>query len=293
MKEGKIEIFLIFLTIALASIFAFIRFDFFQPTGFRVIFFNVGQGDSTLIQLASGERILVDCGPDKKVLSKLGEYLPFFSRKIDYLFVTHPDSDHYAGCAAVLDRYDVKNIFLNGEQKRGDYIWEAFKQARAKEKAKEKIVNGYEEISIGDSILKFFSPDESLQLSGVENTDTNNYSLVFQLISKEKTFLFTGDMEEPLEKALLGRYCPSYLNQKDLNNQDCILHSDYLKVGHHGSQSSSGEDFLRAVSAKTAVISVGPPPNKYGHPSLRVIKRLWRARLRILRTDQLDDIIIE
>ena len=68
--------------------------------------------------------MLVDCGPDRKILSKLGSTMNFFDRTIDYLVITHPDRDHYGGCAAILQRYDVKNIFTNGDEKSGDPYWE-------------------------------------------------------------------------------------------------------------------------------------------------------------------------
>ncbi|MCX6780029.1 MAG: MBL fold metallo-hydrolase, partial [Candidatus Magasanikbacteria bacterium] len=99
-------------------------------------------------------------------------------------------------------------------------------------------------------------------------------------------FLFTGDMEMPLEDAILEKYCSD-------NIFPCpSLAADYLKVGHHGSESSSGVKFLKAVSARYSIVSVGAK-NRYGHPSMRVLKKLERAKMEIWRTDLKGDIILE
>ncbi len=287
--EGKEKRILSVVAILLGLILAillYLKFTESDEHKFKIIYFNVGQGDSALIKFTNGQRMLVDCGPDKKVLSKLGKYLPFFDRRLDYLLVTHPDSDHYAGCPAVLQRYDVKNIFLNGAQKPGDPFWEAWKKYRALEGANEKIINGQQNLQVGDSEVTFLSPDDSLKMSDVAPGDTNNYSIVFLLKNSLGRFLFTGDMETSLENALLQKYC------SQATTPCSELKADYLKVGHHGSNSSSGVNFIKVVAPKYSIVSVGPPPNRYGHPSLRVLRKLEREGSIIWRTDQLDDIIV-
>ena len=106
--------------------------------------------------------------------------------------------------------------------------------------------------------------------------------MFFRLTHGDENFLFTGDMEEPLEKLLGEKYCVS--------TSTCILNSDILKVGHHGSDGASSELFLSFVKPKTAVISVGK--NKYGHPTLRAMRHLERAGAEILRTDLIGDIVL-
>lgn len=286
--NGKriISIIVILLSLVLA-VLIYLKLTASDEHHFEVIYFNVGQGDSALIKFANGQRMLVDCGPDKKVLSKLGQYLPFFDRRLDYLLVTHPDSDHYAGCPAVLQRYDVKNIFINGAQKPGDPFWEAWKKYRMLEGAHEQVIGGGERLKIGDSELIFLSPDSGLKMNDVAPDDTNNYSIVFLLKNNFGRFLFTGDMETALEDALLQKYCPT-------TSAPCAaIQADYLKVGHHGSNSSSGVEFLKAVAPKYAIVSVGPPPNRYGHPSMRILRKLEREGAAIWRTDLLDDIIVQ
>ncbi len=248
-----------------------------------VTFFDVGQGDSALITFDNGEKMLVDCGINRKILSKLGSALPFFDRTIDYLLVTHPDGDHYGGCPAVLERYQVKNIITNGVQKSNDQFWLAWKKFLKLENAQSITINGGETMVVGGSPIKFLSPDESLGVE-IKKYGGNNSSIVFVLKNNLGKFLFTGDMETPLENALLKKYCKDVARCQSLE-------ADYLKVGHHGSDSSSEVDFLQAVSPEISIISVGS--NKYGHPSLRTLRKLERAGSEIWRTDQLNDIIIK
>lgn len=266
---------------------------------FRIFFLNIGQGDSTLIQFRSGERMLVDCGPDSTVLARLGAVLPWYVRKIDTLLLTHPDSDHYAGCIDVLKRYEVTRIITNGETK-PDELYQSFARGVAEEPGAIAFVQQKSErIEIAGTILEFLSPDPELPLK-VPADDSNNRGIVFRLIDgpTKQSVLFSADMEEPLERALLKRYCnkPRALyvsNTSSMFTSPCEkLEAQVLKIGHHGSQTSSGKDFIAAVSPKTAVISAGKR-NKFGHPSLRVIRRLERAGITILRTDHLGDIVID
>lgn len=250
---------------------------------FKVSFFDIGQGDATLIDFINGEQMLVDCGPDRKILSQLGQSLRFYDRTIDYLLVTHPDLDHYGGCVDVLRNYVVKKIILNGHAK-PDSFYQTFDQAVRAEGTEIKIMNSPEVWTIASSTLEFLSPDKDLPLK-IGADDSNNYSIIFRLTSVSSSFLFTADMEMPLEDALLAKYCVN------TSTFDCpSLEARVLKVGHHGSDTSSGENFLKAVKAKEAVISVGAR-NKYGHPSLRVLRKLERANLSISRTDLSGSII--
>lgn len=251
---------------------------------FSVTFFNIGQGDAALIRFDNGQKMLVDCGPNKKILSKLGKALPFFDRKIDYLLVTHPDGDHYGGCPAVLERYEVNNIISNGAKKPDlDPFWQAWSKYYDLEVANKRIINGEEKINIGSTEINIYSPNENLGMD-FDRAGGNDRSIVFLLKSSIGSFLFTGDMEEKLENAILKKYCTE-------NDRCPKLHADYLKVGHHGSDSSTGKELLEAVNPKYAIISVGP--NKFGHPSLRVIRKLERIGAQIWRTDIKNDIIIK
>lgn len=253
-----------------------------QKHEFKVTFFDVGQGDASLIQFINGQQMLVDCGPDKNILSRLGRALPFYDRSIDYLLVTHPDLDHYGGCIDVLKNYTIKQIIVNGHTK-PDSFWQTWEKTMQAEGAAVKIITDPQVWTIASSTLEFLSPDKDLALK-TGTDDSNNYSIIFRLKNGDTSFLFTADMELPLERALLEKYCI------DISVFNCpALEAGILKVGHHGSDTSSGEDFLRAVKAKEGVISNGKN-NKYGHPSLRVLRKLERAGMGIIRTDTVGNI---
>ena len=276
----KILLVISVLAVLIGGLFLYTRLNNSQKR-FQVVFFDIGQGDAALIRFADGRKMLVDCGPDKKILAKLGRTLPFYDRTIDYLLATHPDLDHYGGCVDVLKNYQVKEIITNGRKKEYDPYWRVWDEAVKNEGANIKIINNPEEWVIASSTLRFLSPDSSLSVD-VGADDSNNYSIVFRLVNDWASFLFTGDMEQPLENALVQKYCSS-------SSTICpALQANILKVGHHGSDSSSGEDFLNMVNPDRAIISVGK--NRYGHPSLRVLKKLERAGAEILITGETGDI---
>ena len=293
-----------------------------RPHHFKVTFLNIGQGDSALIQFTNGQKMLVDCGPNKIVLSRLGEALPFYDRTIDYVLATHPDLDHYGGCVDVLKQYKVKEVIVNGREKITDPYWQEWNKTMHASGAAIKVINGEATWMIASSTLHFMSPDPLLHLVAKED-DSNNFSIIFKLTSDTgKTFLFTGDMEVPLEQAVMKKYCrtpspssspsPPFASasagkraegdtispssprggEGELPKSCPALQSDILKVGHHGSKSSSGQDFLSTVRPQVAIVSVGKD-NHYGHPSLRVLKKLERAGATIRRTDQEGDIVVE
>lgn len=271
----------IVLLLSVGLLFYFLYKEFTKHE-FKVIFFDVGQGDASLIQFANGEQMLVDCGPDKNILSRLGRALPFYDRSIDYLMVTHPDLDHYGGCIDVLKNYTIKRVIVNGHTK-SDSFWQTWEKTLQAEGAMVKVISDPQVWTIASSTLEFLSPDKDLALK-IDADDSNNYSIIFRLKNDDASFLFTADMELPLENALLEKYCI------DISVFNCpALEANILKVGHHGSDTSSGEDFLRAVKAKEGVVSNGKN-NKYGHPSLRVLRKLERAGMGVIRTDTVGNI---
>lgn len=256
---------------------------------FRVTFLAVGQGDSALIQFRDGHHMLVDCGPDAGVLAHLGRALPWYERTIDYLVVTHPDRDHYAGCIDVLKRYRVGHIITNGRSK-SDALYQEFStMVQAESGAWIGTQETQENIELAQTRLEFLAPDPHVFVPVTEE-DSNNASIVFRLVDEPSalSILFTGDMEERLEQALLARYCP----EKTAQRVPCpAITAHVLKVGHHGSETSSGNDFLAAVAPEIAIVSAGKF-NQFHHPSPRVIKRLERIGIRILRTAEQGDIVL-
>lgn len=239
-----------------------------------IAFLDIGQGDASYIAFPNGEDMLVDCGRDRSVLHALGRVMSRRDRRIDYLIITHPDSDHYGGCVDVLARFEVGTIVYNGMRKDGDAYWESLWSAIERERARYIVQDARRVWSIGEADVDFLFPDSDITLQPLK--DDNNGSIVFSLEYNGASALFTGDAETPLEEYLTAQY-------------GAALHSSILKVGHHGSDSSSGASFLEAVSPDKAVISSGRE-NKYGHPSGRVIARLERAGSRVYRTDTLGDV---
>lgn len=274
--EDMRRLVVIFLLLLIVGLLLYASMRKNESPGLRAVFLDIGQGDASYLAFPGGVDMLVDCGKDRRVLSALGRHMSFFDRTIDYLIITHPDLDHYGGCVDVMKRYTVKRIVYNGGQKEFDPYWKVFWEAIQKEHAVYAEIDKEQEWQIGSSAIHFLYPDQpEKDIPG--DVETNNKSVVFVLRHGASSILFTGDAEKELEEYLVGKYGDT-------------LDVDILKVGHHGSPSSSEEPFVEQVSPEHAVISVGKE-NTYGHPSLRVIRRLERSGATVWRTDVNRDII--
>lgn len=254
----------------------------------KITFFNIGQGDSTFIEFPNGEKMLVDCSMDQRILPKLGKAMHFYDNTIDYLVATHPDADHYGGCIDVLKRFTVKHILFNGYKKDRsglfNWFWESVQKEVTDEQAEYHQIKAPETFIIASTTIRVLYPDHDVSIDplipGVSNkSESNGTSIVMKFTYGKEKILMTGDLEADLEGYLLKKYSTSTFDV------------DVLKVGHHGSPGASSEPFLEAVTPKHATISVGAN-NSYGHPSLRVIKRLQRLGSTIWRTDELGDIMV-
>lgn len=237
----------------------------------HVVFLDVGQGDANFIRFSKTQTGLIDCGKDANVLQSLSEVMRFYERDIDYLFVTHPDLDHFGGCIDVLRRFDVAHIFITAAVKPGDPQWEIFLAHVQKEHAQIHIIDHKTSLRIVDAQLEILFPD-SADIFETYKDEPNNTSLVMKLMYGKHRILFTGDIEKEVE---------SYLTQVYPEK----LRADILKVGHHGSDSSSISEFLARVQPKMAIISAGKN-NTFGHPSKRVLHRITMEHTQIFRTDE-------
>lgn len=258
--------------------------------GMEVIFFDVGQGDASLIMAQGGVNVLIDGGPDKKVVKKLDKYLPLWNRKIDIMVLTHPHSDHVLGFIDVLKKYPVREIWMTGVlHNSSEYL--IFLGLVRDKKIAVKILkdenSALPEYEIAPNTkIKILYPRKSFLKQKIKNL--NNSSIVLEAVYKNKIFLFTGDIENEAENELRKeKPYPGHLLK-----EEGVLKADVLKVAHHGSDNSSSHDFLDLVKPKIAVISVGKD-NEFGLPSLRVIKRLERIGSRVLRTDEAGDVIMK
>lgn len=242
----------------------------------QVYFFDVGQGDAILIRTPSHQNIIIDGGPDNSFITKLGETLPFYDKKIDLMILTHPHDDHIFGLVEVLKRYQVNQVLYSGALHSTDAYLEWLSVIRDKNISL-KIALAGQEYVFGKVKLKVIYPFEDFTNIKVENL--NNSSVVVQLIYNKVKFLFTGDLEIEGEEEIL---------QSSVFN----LQSEVIKVGHHGSDTSLSEKFLEQILPKYAIIQVGED-NKFGHPSLRTLFRFRRLGIKIFRTDLNGDLLLE
>jgi competence protein ComEC len=182
--------------------------------------------------------------------------------------LTHPDADHLTGLVSVLQRYKVEQILVTGVAKNsGTYSkWQQEIVANNIPVKKTKAADQYD--LGGGVILKILGPDDALLNS---SPDTNETSIVAQLVNQKIKILFTGDIQEKAENSILAK------------NYD--IASDVLKVPHHGSANGLTSEFLAKIQPKTAVIEVGAN-NKYGHPHPSVLDKLKSQSVQIYRTDQ-------
>lgn len=242
----------------------------------RVTFFDVGQGDAIFIETPGGNQILMDGGPDGRVLAKLGAALPFWDRSLDLLVATHPHADHLAGLVEVLRRYDVGRVMESGVG-HATPEYEEWRKILKERAVSVVAARRGQRIHAGDGIvLDILSPAEDAIVAAKAPHDANVVALLAQ---GETTILLTGDIEKALEYRLLFE-------------SPALLDADILKVGHHGSKTSSTAEFLKAVSPEAAVISAGRK-NRYGHPHPDVVGRLKATGGQVFRTDQDGDIVLE
>lgn len=245
----------------------------------RVVFLDVGQGDAMLASLPGDVQILVDAGPSGELASKLSWYLPFYDRDIELAILTHPHADHLRGFLEIFKNYTVKNFVFSGANY-SSRVYADFMEALKKEGGNVYLARAGDMISYqGRPILKILSPNE-IEL-GRDFKKIHESNIVSQLELGNKKFLLMGDAEEALENQLVARIASDATN--------AITDADILKVGHHGSKTSTSAKLLQAAQPEEAIISVGR--NSYGHPNPGVLSRLQQIGAKVFRTDQAGDII--
>jgi len=241
-----------------------------ENTRLNLTFFDVGQGDSCLLQV-DGKTMLVDAGPYEVGL-KITEWLK--ARNISYLDVvvaTHPHSDHIGGMPAVL-RQVKTGVFIDAGDTHTTPSYEVLLKTIEKYQIPYRVVHEGDQIDLGPGVsIRVLNPETTT--SG----DLNDNSIVLEITSGSRKFLFMGDAGISVEDRLLTE-------GKDLK-------ADLLKVGHHGSRHSSGRRFIEAVSPEIAIISLAAG-NDYGYPQKDPIRYLTDAGSRIYRTDQVGTITV-
>jgi competence protein ComEC len=224
----------------------------------HVSFLDVGQGDAILIQTPNGQNILIDGGPTpQKINLELSEKLPFWDRTIDLIVCTQPQADHITGLVDILQRYKVKQVLEPGVSYNSS-IYQEWLMLIEDKGIEYNIAQAGQEIDLGNGIkMEVLNPPEGLW-EGTSH-DVDNNGVVLRLSWGNVSFLFTADIREEAEFELI--------------KQRANLKSTVLKVAHHGSETSTSQQFLAAVDSEVAVISVGKD-NLFGHPSPEVVERL-------------------
>ena len=239
----------------------------------RLTVFDIGQGDSIFIEAPNGNQILIDGGPSSVVLGKLGGAMPLWDRSIDLIVLTHPHADHVAGVIEVLKRYDVGMVLESGT----NYSTAEYREWRTLLEQKHVpvvIARAGQKVHLAKNTeLDVFTPFDSFV--GKSPSNVHDAMVVSKLVYASSSVMLMGDAEKYFEYRLL------------LSGAD--LKADILKIGHHGSKTSTAEDFVAAVLPSYAVISVGRK-NRYGHPTQQTLDTLAKFNIKTFRTDQDGDI---
>jgi beta-lactamase superfamily II metal-dependent hydrolase len=234
---------------------------------FQMHVLDIGQGDAILLTTPEQNHILVDGGPDERVLTQLGEVLPLFFREIDLLVLTHPHADHVVGLIAVLERFEVGAVLLSAPTYESE-PYQAFLREVAAQGVPVYMAEAGVDFSFGDTALDVLYPFEPT--TGDAIADMNDASVMMKVSEGGHSVLLTGDAQVAQEEALLAR--------------GVDLEADILKAGHHGSHTSSSFEFVEAVAPRLMVISCGQG-NSYGHPHRETLDTAAALGVGVLRTD--------
>ena len=229
----------------------------------QVSFLDVGQGDAIFIETPNKVQAIIDTGPNSEILKSLNEKISFFDTSIDLVILTHPDLDHIGGTIDLHNSYEISTLVYATSSKVNDLTKEISDLPIEKREVRE-----------GDVIMIDAAENIFLEILHPEadyvSVDSNDQSIVARLVYGETCFILTGDASKEVEMKLIKKY-PAEL--------DC----DVLKVGHHGSHTSSEEKFIGLVSPKYSVISAGKD-NRYGHPHKEVLEILKKFNSEIKNT---------
>jgi competence protein ComEC len=256
--------------VVLAILVALVSFVEAERATPRLVALDVGQGDALYLRTPAGQDMLIDTGPNGRVVQQLERVMPRGDRTLEYLVLTHLDADHIGGAAAVLDTFSVQTLATNGDEPHSDTGRDLFALALEKGLTPDPLTQG--ERFEGDGFVidvLWPLPPEAKGASAFPSG--NEHSVILRLQTASTSILFTGDVSDKVEQALIAR--------------QTNLDVDVLKVGHHGSKTSTSEAFLKATTPDKAVISVGAK-NRYGHPTQEVLDRLQEAAVSVFRTDE-------
>lgn len=230
-----------------------------------VTFLDVGQGDAVLVETPDGVQLLIDGGPDSTVLRLLSRELPWFDTSLDMILGTHPDKDHIGGLIDVLKRYQVGKI-ITTENTGETMVASTFQKGLIAESVPVEMARAGQVYQLGASTtLTIFAP-----ANNPARLESNTSSIVARLSYGNIDFMLTGDAPSSIEAYLVKMYGEE-------------LQSEVLKLGHHGSKTSSSELFLDVVKPRYAVVSTGKD-NSYGHPHPSVVDAVSARNITFMNT---------
>ena len=243
--------------------------------GLTFAMLDIGQGDALFIESPTGTQLLVDGGPPGKILGQLSRVMPPFDRHIDGIIITNPDQDHIGGFLDVLKVYKVDKVFEPG----------TFTDSKTYQNLRNEIENknipdilarrGMRLDIGGGAYIDILFPDRD-----VLPWPTNDGSIVAKLVYGDTSIMLTGDATAKTEKLIMDK------------SKDIELRSTILKVGHHGSRTSTSPEFVKTIAPTYALVSNGKN-NKYGHPHQETLNILSSFGAEIFRTDLLGNIIMK
>ncbi|MFA5644081.1 MAG: MBL fold metallo-hydrolase [Patescibacteria group bacterium] len=264
-KTKKIGI--LFLVLAIVFFFSISPWKEEKNTNLEVSFIDSDQADAILIQTPQEKNIIIDFGSTKG-LKELDKKIKWWNKKIDLIIITHPHDDHIAGMISLIKKYKIEKIMYTGIIHSSPIYSELLETIKNK-KIPLMIPAGQQTINLEENCqIAIIFPWDNFYNKEIENL--NNSSIVSQLNCKNSKFLFMGDAENEVENEILEK--------------EIAIKSDVLKVGHHGSITSTGQEFLERVSPEIAIVMVGKN-NKFNHPSLRTLKKLEKLDIKTFRTD--------
>jgi competence protein ComEC len=239
------------------------------PAGIQVTCLDVGQADSILVQVL-GSNMLIDAGTNAAAASLTNTLKNKGITKFDVVVGTHPHEDHIGGLDTVINQFAVEKIFMPGVSATSKTFEDVMQAIKNKGLTITNPVPGTS-FNLNSATCAILAPNSP------KYEDANSYSIVIRVLYGGFSFLFTGDAQIDSEKEMLDR--------------GYALKSDVLKVGHHGSSTSTSPDFLKAVAPRVAVISVGKD-NDYGHPHNETLNKLNAAGIKTYRTDLNGSVIV-
>ena len=277
MKKNNLKkyvILILLLSSFFYTFFSYVQKNFFQVSNHNLQFhfIDVGQGDSSLIITPKSKTILIDAGDEahaKKVVSYIREQ---GIEKLDLVIATHPDADHIGGMDKVIKNFDIGVFAMPDVSAKTNQYKQIQRELKAKKMKTTRLYQG-DEVQIDDDIdFEILSP-----VKGKKYDDTNEYSIVAKIVYKDTSFILMGDA--------------TMENEVDIINNVPDIDIDVLKLGHHGSSTSSSDYFITKTSPNIAIISCGKN-NKYGHPHQEVMRVLKKHGVTPYRTDEMGDIVI-